>query len=58
MSRYVCGIHLDQPVNFKGKGCPDCDADHEKRQAKKELEKKKRAARLRGEEYVEEDEER
>lgn len=32
--RYVCGTHLDQPVTWKGTGCPACAvAEEERRRA-------------------------
>ena len=49
MSNYVCREH-DLPTNWKGRGCTSCQEDHEKRQAKKEYLRKRRAAIRNGEE--------
>lgn len=56
MADYVCGAHQDIPVDYKGKGCGKCQSEHEKRMAKKELQRKRRAAWLRGEKFEEEQE--
>lgn len=56
MSLYRCPLHLEQEVNWKGTGCPDCARDSKKRQDKKELERRKKKARREGVEYVEEEE--
>lgn len=32
-TRYVCGVHQDNPVDGRGRGCSDCVVDHERRQA-------------------------
>jgi hypothetical protein len=57
VSLYRCPLHLEQEVNWKGTGCPNCARDAEKRNKKKEVEKAKKKARREGVEYVEEDDE-
>ena len=49
MTGYVCRVHNDRAVNWRGTGCPDCAADAEKRRIKKE---EKRQARLERQKYV------
>lgn len=39
--RFVCGSHLEQPVDGRGRGCPECVIEHEERLA----ERRRRRAR-------------
>lgn len=56
MSLYVCGIHTDIPVTWKGTGCSACEKDKRKRDDKRDLERRKKKARREGVEFVEEEE--
>jgi hypothetical protein len=63
---YFCPTHLHittldgkpiHKVNWKGNGCELCAADNFARQAKKEFERKRRAARRNGEKFESDQEE-
>ena len=32
-SNYRCRVHPDQPVTWRGRGCPECTADQKRRKA-------------------------
>lgn len=33
--RFVCGSHIEQPVDGRGRGCPECVIEHEERLAER-----------------------
>lgn len=45
LSSYRCAEHLNRPVNWRGHGCPECDAEQRERDEIRAAEKAARRRR-------------